>query len=50
VNPLVLFEFRMRDFRIDPDLRLFCIIDGYDTLRLLRAYAKCGFTPPDAAT
>ncbi len=24
------------------DLRLFCIIDGYDTLRLLQAYDKCG--------
>ena len=25
------------------DLRHFCIIDGYDTIRLLRAYKKCGF-------
>jgi hypothetical protein len=24
------------------NLRLFCIIDGYDTVRLLRAYKKCG--------
>lgn len=24
-------------------LRLFCIIDGYDTIRILRAYQKCGF-------
>jgi hypothetical protein len=24
--------------------RLFCLIDGYDTIRLLRAYDKCGFT------
>lgn len=24
------------------DLRLFCLIDGYDTVRLLRAYGKCG--------
>jgi len=24
--------------------RLFCIIDGYDTLRVLRAYNLCGFT------
>eukprot|EP00456_Euglypha_rotunda_P048838 TRINITY_DN3914_c0_g1_i7.p1 TRINITY_DN3914_c0_g1~~TRINITY_DN3914_c0_g1_i7.p1 ORF type:complete len:365 (+),score=39.33 TRINITY_DN3914_c0_g1_i7:573-1667(+) len=23
--------------------RLFCIIDGYDTVRVLRAYSKCGF-------
>src|SRR5262249_33068164 len=26
------------------NLRLFCLIDGYDTVRLLRAYKKCGFT------
>lgn len=25
------------------DLRYFSIIDGYDTLRLLKAYSKCGF-------
>lgn len=25
--------------------RLFCIIDGYDTLRLLHTYNKCGFAP-----
>jgi hypothetical protein len=25
--------------------RLFAIVDGYDTLRLLRAYSKCGFAP-----
>lgn len=25
------------------DLRLFCLIDGYDTARLFRAYGKCGF-------
>lgn len=25
-------------------LRLFCIIDGYDTVRLLKAYNKCGFS------
>jgi hypothetical protein len=24
--------------------RLFCLIDGYDTLRLFRAYNKCGFS------
>ncbi|HVZ81327.1 MAG TPA: hypothetical protein VHE12_11120 [bacterium] len=24
------------------NLKLFCLIDGYDTLRLLRAYKKCG--------
>jgi hypothetical protein len=23
--------------------RLFCLIDGYDTLRVLKAYGKCGF-------
>ncbi len=23
--------------------RLFCLINGYDTLRLLKAYGKCGF-------
>lgn len=26
--------------------RRFCIIDGYDTLRILQAYNKCGFSPP----
>lgn len=26
--------------------RLFCLIDGYDTLRVLRAYSKCGLSPP----
>lgn len=33
----------MRAFaqRMD-DLRLFCLINGYDTLRLLKAYGKCG--------
>jgi hypothetical protein len=25
-------------------LRLFCVIDGYDTMRLLRAYKKCGLS------
>ena len=25
------------------NLRRFCLIDGYDTVRLLRAYRKCGF-------
>ena len=25
------------------NLRLFCLIDGYDTLRLLQAYGKCNF-------
>jgi len=29
------------------NVRLFCIIDGYDTLRLLRAYGKCGLSPSD---
>jgi hypothetical protein len=24
--------------------RLYCVIDGYDTIRLLEAYGKCGFT------
>jgi hypothetical protein len=28
--------------------RLFCLIDGYDTVRLFRAYARCGLTS-DAA-
>jgi hypothetical protein len=26
--------------------RRFCIIDGYDTLRILQAYGKCGFSGP----
>jgi hypothetical protein len=26
--------------------RRFCIIDGYDTLRILEAYGKCGFEAP----
>jgi hypothetical protein len=26
------------------DLRLFCLIDGYDTLQILRAYGKCGLS------
>ena len=25
--------------------RLFCLIDGYDTIRVLSAYGKCGFQP-----
>lgn len=25
------------------NLRLFCLIDGYDTVRLFQAYGKCGF-------
>jgi len=28
--------------------RSFCVIDGYDTLRILRAYGKCGFSPSEA--
>lgn len=28
--------------------RRFCIIDGYDTLRVLKAYGKCGFSVDDA--
>jgi hypothetical protein len=28
-------------------LRLFCIIDGYDTKRILSAYGKCGFGATD---
>jgi hypothetical protein len=24
--------------------RLFCLIDGYDTVRLLRSYGKCGIS------
>jgi len=27
--------------------RLFCLIDGYDMIRLLRAYKKCGFADGD---
>jgi hypothetical protein len=27
------------------DPRMFCLIDGYDTVRLLSAYRKCGFRP-----
>lgn len=27
--------------------RRFCIIDGYDTLRILKAYGKCGFSVDD---
>ena len=30
--------------------RLFCLIDGYDTLRILRAYGKCGFKQPTTPT
>ncbi len=30
------------------DLRLFCMIDCYDPLRLLRAYGKCGLGVPAA--
>ncbi|WP_437294596.1 hypothetical protein [Sorangium sp. So ce426] len=26
-------------------LRRHCVVDGYDTIRLLRAYSQCGFTP-----
>jgi len=26
--------------------RLFCLINGYDTLRVLQAYGKCGQTTP----
>lgn len=29
--------------------RRFCIIDGYDTLRILKAYEKCGFRVDEAA-
>lgn len=29
--------------------RMYCIIDGYDTLRLLQAYGKCGFSKPAQA-
>lgn len=31
------------------DLRLFCVIDGYDTLQLLQAYGKCGLVGVAAA-
>lgn len=26
--------------------RLYCVIDGYDTIRILEAYGKCGFQRP----
>jgi hypothetical protein len=26
-------------------LRYHCVIDGYDTLRILRAYRQCGLAP-----
>jgi hypothetical protein len=29
--------------------RQYCIIDGYDTLRVLRAYSECGFKPSEAS-
>ena len=29
--------------------RQFCIIDGYDTIRILRAYNKCGLSKPIVA-
>jgi hypothetical protein len=32
------------------DPRLFCLIDGYDTVRILRAYRKCGVGPPPRRT
>ena len=32
------------------DPRLFCIINGYDTLRVLGTYRKCGLPPPRAST
>jgi hypothetical protein len=32
------------------NLRLFCLIDGYDTLRLLRAYEKCGLAASKPAS
>lgn len=28
--------------------RTYCVIDGYDTLRVLQAYGKCGFVAQDA--
>lgn len=30
-------------------LRLFCIIDGYDTLRILQTFRKCGLDPNSAS-
>jgi hypothetical protein len=32
------------------DLRLYCVIDGYDTLQILQAYGKCGLTAASADT
>lgn len=29
--------------------RLFCLVNGYDTIRILRAYGKCGLTTLDTA-
>lgn len=31
-------------------VRRYCVIDGYDTLRLLRAYSQCGFSPTSCST
>ena len=30
--------------------RLFCVVDGYDTLRILQAYGKCGLVPASATS
>jgi hypothetical protein len=30
--------------------RRFCILDGYDTLRILKAYGKCGFSVEGTVT
>jgi hypothetical protein len=30
--------------------RLYCLINGYDTLRILRAYGKCGLSQATSAT
>ena len=32
------------------DERRYCVIDGYDTLRVLRAYGKCGLTSKPVST
>jgi hypothetical protein len=41
ITPAVRGQMRAYAQRIG-NLKLFCLIDGYDTMRLLRAYKKCG--------
>lgn len=44
ITPAVRGMMRAYATRIQ-DLRLFTLVDGSDTLRVLRAYSKCGFAP-----